>query len=49
MIINKRNDYIQIIADDGKVLQLIDGVICKYCYCPLCVNLDEIIEIDEVN
>lgn len=48
MIINKRNDYIQIIADDGKVLKLPDSAICESCYCPLWINLDDILEIDEM-
>ena len=48
MIINKTNDYIFIQADESKIIQLPDGVICKSCYCPLWINLDDIIEVVEV-
>lgn len=47
MIINKTNDYIYIQAEENKILQLSDGAICKSCYCPLWINLDDIIEITE--
>ena len=47
MIINKTDDYIFIQADESKVIKLSDGVICKSCYCPLWINLDDIIEVVE--
>ena len=47
MIINKTDDYIFSQADENKVIQLPDGVTCKSCYCPLWINLDDILEIDE--
>ena len=47
MIINKTDDYIFIQADESKVIKLLDGVICKSCYCPLWINLDDIIEVVE--
>ena len=48
MIINKTDDYIFIQADESKIIQLPDGIICKSCYCPLWINLDDIIEVAEV-
>ena len=48
MIINKTDDYIFIQADESKIIQLPDGTICKSCYCPLWINLDDIIEVVEV-
>ena len=48
MIINKTDDYIFIEADESKVIKLPDGAICKSCYCPLWINLDDIIEVVEV-
>ena len=48
MIINKTDDYIFIQADESKIIQLPDGAMCKSCYCPLWINLDDIIEIVEV-
>ena len=47
MIINKTDDYIFIQADESKIIQLPDGAICKSCYCPLWIDINGIIEIDE--
>ena len=48
MIINKTDDYIFIQADENKVLKLLDGAICKSCYCPLWIGINGIAEIDEM-
>ena len=48
MMINNTNDYLFIQADESKIIQLPDGAICKSCYCPLWINLDDIIEVAEV-
>lgn len=48
MMTNNTDDYIFIQADESKIIQLPDGAICKSCYCPLWINLDDIIEVVEV-